>query len=515
MKGKIFLIALAALMLSCAFAIGAYAKEYNPTNGVELNQCFTEIKESQEDAVINLSGDYKDYDTSEGHTVSAPAGVSITLNLTGDTDIGCRMNIVTPTYVLVKLNGLTIRKTGAGRGGDQGCLFRLGATGAFLEFESGTIDSNDAGIYFHLGSLKMNGVYLVSSEEAIWCSSSCQENIGRGYYINDCRIECRAYNTDVFCPSNDSYITNTVFVKGTVEFDSWHKHGSQKISDMVIENVDMSNVDIGSSTSQETFKLKNSSVLNVCLWGDNGGGGTFVLEDCTYNSIGSYNNKNGSVVVITSPTCDFDGTRVVFDKDHQDGAKDNEYVSPKLGHGFDASKITGVKYESYLEKGTYTSLCVRCESGIASEDTPSAEALFEFIGYSTPENGTYGIVASFSVNLKAVEEYESRAGKTLSYGIVAGAKAILGDKNPLDESGNATVFENGSVVKAEISKGYASYDFVLMGLNENQLDMELVIATYVITAEENDGDTYKDVVYLQSEQVLSGLKSISYLTVGP
>ena len=77
------------------------------------------------------------------------------------------------------------------------------------------------------------------------------------------------------------------------------------------------------------------------------------------------------------------------------------------------------------------------------------------------------------------------------------------------------MLENGSVVKAEISKGYASYDFILMGLNENQLDMELVIATYVITAEENDGDTYKDVVYLQSEQVLSGLKSISYLTVGP
>ena len=72
--------------------------------------------------------------------------------------------------------------------------------------------------------------------------------------------------------------------------------------------------------------------------------------------------------------------------------------------------------------------------------------------------------------------------------------------------GNATVLEKGSVVKADISREYASYDFVLTGMNENQLDTELVIATYVKVTE--NGET--TVVYLQETQKSDTLGAISY-----
>ena len=131
------------------------------------------------------------------------------------------------------------------------------------------------------------------------------------------------------------------------------------------------------------------------------------------------------------------------------------------------------------------------------------------MGYSTPEDGSYGIVASFSVNINAIKEYESKTEKTLSYGIVAGAKSLLGDNNPLDASGNATVLETGSVVKANVSREYASYDFVLTGMKESQLNVELVIATYVEVTENYE----KSIVYLQSEQKINALSVISYNSI--
>ena len=100
-------------------------------------------------------------------------------------------------------------------------------------------------------------------------------------------------------------------------------------------------------------------------------------------------------------------------------------------------------------------------------------------------------------------------GKTLTYGIVAAGKQNLGDISPLDENGNAAILSNGSVVKAEIGREYASYDFVLTGMNENQLDIELVIASYVVV---KNGDDIS-VVYLQSTQKTNTLSAISYNTI--
>ncbi|MBO5440239.1 MAG: hypothetical protein J6A53_06245, partial [Clostridia bacterium] len=127
-------------------------------------------------------------------------------------------------------------------------------------------------------------------------------------------------------------------------------------------------------------------------------------------------------------------------------------------------------------------------------------------GYSTPEDGSYGIVVSYMVDCKAIAEYEALTGKKLSYGIVAGAKQNLGDNNPLDKDGNVVTLDKGAVIKAEVGKEYSAYDFKLTGLGENQLDLELVMATYVVI---DDGENVS-VVYLQGTQLASGLGAISY-----
>ena len=141
---------------------------------------------------------------------------------------------------------------------------------------------------------------------------------------------------------------------------------------------------------------------------------------------------------------------------------------------------------------------------------PSAKELFTFVGYSTPEKSdSYGIVVSFTVNLDAVENYEGLTNKTVSYGFVAAAKDNLGANNPLDTNGNTVTLEKGAVVKAEVSRDYCAYDFVLTGMNETQIDTQLVFATYVTVTK--DGET--SVVYLQETQKTENLNSISYSTV--
>ena len=157
-------------------------------------------------------------------------------------------------------------------------------------------------------------------------------------------------------------------------------------------------------------------------------------------------------------------------------------------------------------------VCIRCGTTMADENIKAAP-LFTFLGFSTPEDGSYGIVASYIVNVKAIEQYEEKTGKSLSYGIVAGAKSLLGDNNPLDKDGNKVTLEKGSAIKAEITREYASYDFILKGMNENQLDTELVIATYVEITEKDGENVTKSVVYLQSVQKTENLSVISYNTI--
>jgi hypothetical protein len=64
----------------------------------------------------------------------------------------------------------------------------------------------------------------------------------------------------------------------------------------------------------------------------------------------------------------------------------------------------------------------------------------------------------------AIKEFEEVNQTTLSFGFVAGVKAFLGDKNPLDEGAN--------VVNVAVDKTYTAADFVLRGNWDRMVDLD-------------------------------------------
>ena len=159
-------------------------------------------------------------------------------------------------------------------------------------------------------------------------------------------------------------------------------------------------------------------------------------------------------------------------------------ISP-LGHDKLGEK-TFIEYVNYLEKGSVSYICTRCGKEHTVEK--DAEALFVFNGYSMPEDGRLQISIGYTVNKEALAEYEKLAETSVNYGIVCALADKLGGKAPLDET-----LEGVSVIKADISRQYSSFEYIVSGFNDELLDVELVMAAYVV-----DGDK---VVYLQETQV--------------
>ncbi|MBQ4509603.1 MAG: leucine-rich repeat protein [Clostridia bacterium] len=157
------------------------------------------------------------------------------------------------------------------------------------------------------------------------------------------------------------------------------------------------------------------------------------------------------------------------------------------GTGHKEGTVINVAYNNgYMSAGVKTYICADC-SNECTEETPSAEALFTFLGYSMPEDGELVLTIGFAVNSKAVEAYEKANNTKLEYGVVCAISEKLDGKAPLDST-----LTGVSIVKAPVDKTYGAFNFVLSGFTDELLDLELVMAAYVI-----DGE---NTVYLQKEQ---------------
>ena len=158
------------------------------------------------------------------------------------------------------------------------------------------------------------------------------------------------------------------------------------------------------------------------------------------------------------------------------------------GTGHKEGTVIGINYANgFLSAGTKTCTCVDCGTEY-TEEAPTAEALFVFLGYSMPEDGELAITIGFLVNNDAIAMYESVTKTDLEYGVAAAIASKLNGKAPLDAS-----LENVPVVKAPIDSEYSAFDFILSGFGEDQLDLEVVMAAYVIAGDK--------VVYLQDAQL--------------
>ena len=279
-----------------------------------------------------------------------------------------------------------------------------------------------------------------------------------------------------------SYIKNTKIEGVGFTLDCWSIAGQL----LELENCTINKVTTYTGRTHLQFTDCKFSISNVSL-GSDGGGKSYLY-------------------VITSPTCEAAGTKITYRNGNMAGEEDASYPAQHPPyHIADELNAIAISYENYLSKGIYTAPCERCGK-VITEEKGTVSELFVFLGYSTPEDGSYGIVASYTVNKNAVSKYEQLSGKTLSYGLVAGVKSSLGDKNPLDENGDEIILEDSVVIKAPVSKNSIGYDFVIKDMAESQLSLELVVATYVVVTEGED----VSVVYLQETQKTENLGAISY-----
>lgn len=154
---------------------------------------------------------------------------------------------------------------------------------------------------------------------------------------------------------------------------------------------------------------------------------------------------------------------------------------PITGHK--EGEIIGVSYANgFVFTGTKTCICSVCEDEYI-EESPSADPLFVFLGYSMPEDGRLEITMGFMINNKAIDTYEKLTQKTVNYGVVLALENKLNGKAPLDS-------ENAQ--KAELDRKYCGFDLKVSGFTDANKDLAVVMAIYV-----TEGDT---TVYLQDIQ---------------
>ena len=157
-------------------------------------------------------------------------------------------------------------------------------------------------------------------------------------------------------------------------------------------------------------------------------------------------------------------------------------------HEIDYENAT-ISYESFVENGTLTSYCTRCNKA----ETVSTDPLFTCLGYSAAENGDGGIAVGYTVNKTAINTYEDFANVILNFGVFAISQEKLGTGDVFDE--------NGSLAANAISFDVTSYEysaFVLkiVGFTDAQKEVKLAMGAYVAV---NDGEktTYS---YMQDDK---------------
>lgn len=157
----------------------------------------------------------------------------------------------------------------------------------------------------------------------------------------------------------------------------------------------------------------------------------------------------------------------------------------------------------YDKAGTRVITC--SNAGCKYQETKEAGALFTCIGYSSPEDGRGGIVIGYTVNENAINEYEANTGKVIEYGVFAVLKDNLGSNDIFNDDGTNP---NGVVTVGIKKNEYASFEFKILGFNDDQKDIELAIGAYVKATNEekteysymqsgtpNEGEKYSFISY--------------------
>ena len=173
-----------------------------------------------------------------------------------------------------------------------------------------------------------------------------------------------------------------------------------------------------------------------------------------------------------------------------------------------------ISYANYLGKGVKYEVCSNANCQYSSKNpyiSDTAPIISEFMGISTKINGD-GITFGYSVNYDALNEYVMTNGNDVELGFVVAVKSFLGDKSPLDASGNAST---PNVIKATLLKWttneetnnkiprYISADFRIVG------DWDIVVDLDCDSIPETN---VKDVEFYMAGYIIDGaiVKYINY-----
>ena len=175
-------------------------------------------------------------------------------------------------------------------------------------------------------------------------------------------------------------------------------------------------------------------------------------------------------------------------------------------HAIDYENAT-ISYESFIENGTLTSYCTRCNKA----ETVSTDPLFTCLGYSAAENGDGGIAVGYTVNKTAINTYEEFANVSLNFGVFAISQEKLGTGDVFDENGSLAA----NAISFDVT-GYEYSAFVLkiVGFTDAQKEVKLAMGAYVAV---NDGEktTYS---YMQDDKAgekVGNYYFVSYNTIVP
>ena len=154
------------------------------------------------------------------------------------------------------------------------------------------------------------------------------------------------------------------------------------------------------------------------------------------------------------------------------------------------SIASDVKYSNYAEKGLYIVGCTNegCTYAITEEMSP----LFTCLGYSANEIGGDGIAIGYLVNNEAIDDYTSKTGKSISYGVFVASQNKLGENDIFDQEGNKT----SGVVSVEItSYEFAVFELKVVGFTDSNKGSLLAMGAYV---KEADGES-AEYSYMQDD----------------
>ncbi len=491
---KLFLLAIAAVLLVCALSMGVFASDTVPENYVEGDNSYTVYTDIQYKTVTEGIRD----GTLTNKTVVLGCDIDcqtdLVLNVECDITIDLNDKFLNNVYVNNKSGDFDMQHENAviriknGRMYSNFCMFIFRTAGQ-VYLEDVEIVSREECFYQYGGhtgviSLKSCSIDIEGNYSTI-ALSSCSGKGGMLYQIEDCNLD----GLNIHCAKPGSFVKDTVIYNRRLHVDCWHSHGENG-ADVVVT---FTNV----SALADIVELNDRRIDPE-------------FYDCQLGGV-HLTGSDKYLAVYTSATCDTAGTKQEY-KGSDTPVADEQYSidNPALGHLIDVDDATDIQYDSLFGEGYYTGKCGRCGVENTRECKPSAQAFLVTQGFSVPEMGDISIAFSVLVNYGAIDRYEAVTGNFVELGMVAAIADKLGDNTLLDAQGKATVLESGNVIKARLQRVNNYIDLKIGGLKDEHKSLALIMGGYVLVTD-NEGAVQR-IEYLQASEPLAGERysSITY-----